>query len=242
MTLYFFPNLKFNILHIQVFRTRFALRVSRQPIHYSYSYKTFVLFQSAEGEDDEETLSVEPNDVALKLIKNDLSPMNLAGPSSLRSHEACPPANGPPDFYGLNVQQTKETFYKDMPSSSKNFNLDVDVKNKCSKGDASNLEPLNLPSKNNGSKCKNKKNETLNNGSRRYSDSSASKSNISSQATIAGSRFTTTLVAEDLLKPSTSSKSNNNLPNLSENEQVGPLVTKANSVTIKPGFTITDDE
>lgn len=202
--------------------------------------------QSAEGEDDEETLSVEPSEVPLRLIKNDLSPLNFGAPSSARreSHDSTPSStNGVPDFYGLNVQQTKDTFYKDMPSSSKNFNLETDVKNKCSKGEVSNIDMLNLPTKNNGSKCKNKKNETLNNGSRRYSDSSAQKSNISSsQASVTGSRFKTTIVAEDLLKPSTSSKSNNNLPNLSEVEHVGPLVTKANSVTTKPGFTIADDD
>lgn len=125
-----------------------------------------------------------------------------------------------------------------MPSSSKNYNLESDIKNKCSKSDVS-ADPLNTQSKNNGSKCK-KQNETLNNGSRRYSDSSAHKSNISAQAPIAGSRFTTTLVTEESLKAGTSSKSNSNLPNLAEVEPVGPLVTKANNVTVKAGFSIED--
>ncbi|KAL0894125.1 hypothetical protein ABMA27_014164 [Loxostege sticticalis] len=150
---------------------------------------------SAEGEDDEETLSADPNEAPLRLIKNDLSPLRLAAPT-LCSHEPAP------DFYGLNAHQTKETFYKDMPSSSKNYNLESDIKNKCSKSDVS-ADPLNTQSKNNGSKCK-KQNETLNNGSRRYSDSSAHKSNISSQAPIAGSRFTTTLVTEESLKAGSS--------------------------------------
>ncbi|XP_028165282.1 inositol hexakisphosphate and diphosphoinositol-pentakisphosphate kinase isoform X4 [Ostrinia furnacalis] len=185
---------------------------------------------SAEGEDDEETLSVDPNEAPLKLIKNDLSPLKFIAPE--------PPTAGcsrTPDFYGLNAHQTKETFHKDMPSSSKNYNLETDVKNKCSKTDVC-TEP-STQSNNDGA---NKKNDTLNNGSRRYSDSSAHKSNISSQAVVAGSRFTTTLVTEDTLKAGTSSKSNSNLPNLAEVEPAEPLLTKANNVTVKAGFNIED--
>lgn len=197
-------------------------------------------FQSAEGEDDEETLSADPCGSPVRLIKNDLSPQTFPGTGPLRDAAQASTSQAV-DFYGLNIQQTKDTFYKDIPSSSKNFNIESDVKNKCSKVDSqyiSDLDSLNLQSK--SSKSKNKKNETLNSGSRRYSDSSAQKSNLNSQANVSGSRFTTTLVSEDLLKPTTSgeSKSNNNVTHLSS---LKPTVTRANNVTVKPGFTVPDD-
>ncbi|XP_049867406.1 inositol hexakisphosphate and diphosphoinositol-pentakisphosphate kinase isoform X3 [Pectinophora gossypiella] len=186
---------------------------------------------SAEGEDDEETLSAEPCGSPVRVIRNDLSPP---------PRDACPPSTSAADFYGLNLQQTKDTFYKDMPSSSKNFNLELDVKNKCSK-DAqftSNLESLNLQSKDN--KSKSKKSEILNNESRRFSDSSAQKSNNTFQ--VSGSRFKTTLVAEDTLRPGTSSESkcNNNLLEPSPSDPNAPMVTKAKNSNVKPGFTISD--
>lgn len=124
-----------------------------------------------------------------------------------------------------------------MPSSSKNYNLDNDLKQKVSKENTqymSNIDSLNLQSKDDKSKVK--KNEILNNGSRRYSDSSAQKSNVSSQATVLGSRFKTTLVTDDRLRPSTSTDSANNVTN----EPSMPLVTKAKSATVKPGFTISE--
>ncbi|XP_060800495.1 inositol hexakisphosphate and diphosphoinositol-pentakisphosphate kinase 2 isoform X3 [Amyelois transitella] len=177
---------------------------------------------SAEGEEDEETLSADPYGSPMTYIKNDLSPQPGA---------ALPSTSAALDFYGLNIQQTKDTFYKDMPSSSKNFNID-DVTNKCFKLEpsqyASNLDSLNLSK---CSKIKNKKNETLNNGSRRYSDSSAQKSN--NQAQVSGSRFTTTLVTEDTLKPGPSSESKSNTASPGK-----PTITKANYVTVKPGFAV----
>ncbi|XP_053625933.1 inositol hexakisphosphate and diphosphoinositol-pentakisphosphate kinase 2 isoform X2 [Plodia interpunctella] len=202
------------------------------------------------GEDDEETLLADAIATSLRYIKNDLSPQTagaprdgavastsgaLASPNGPYSSTsgAAASTSGALDFYGLNIQQTKETFYKDMPSSSKNFNID-DVKNKCSKADPSqyacNLDSLNLQSKS-SAKCKNKKNDTLNNGSRRYSDSSAQKFNINPQ--VSGSRFTTTLVTEESLKPSTSSESKSN--NVSADK---PTIRKANNVTVKPGFAV----
>ncbi|CAH2990530.1 unnamed protein product [Chilo suppressalis] len=191
---------------------------------------------STEGEDDEETLSVDTSDAPIKLIKNDLSPPNLAGPSS--AHCEVSSTSNNLDFYGLNVQLAKENLYKDMPSSSKNYNTNTEI-NKCSKGETNyyNLDSLNLQSKNN-SKCKFKKDDPLN-SSRRYSDSSAQKNNLNPHGSVAGSRFKTTLVAEEMLMPSTSSKSNNNFLDLTEPDE--PLVTKANNVTVKPGFTISEE-
>lgn len=124
-----------------------------------------------------------------------------------------------------------------MPSSSVNYNLDNDLKQKVSKENTqcmSNIDSLNLQSKDGKSKVK--KNEILNNGSRRYSDSSAQKSNLASQATVSGSRFKTTLVTDDQLRPSTSTDIANN----TINDPGMPLVTKAKSTSVKPGFTISE--
>ena len=106
-------------------------------------------------------------------------------------------------------------------------------KDKCSKDHAHcNLDSLNLQNKD---AKKGKKHELLNNGSRRYSDSSAHKSNL--HASTSGSRFTTTLVSEDPLRGDSprGSKSNNDLV-----EADAPQVTKAKAINIKPGFNITD--
>ncbi|KAJ8725825.1 hypothetical protein PYW08_004008 [Mythimna loreyi] len=191
---------------------------------------------SAEGEDDEETLSVDPCGSPVKMIKNDLSPQTYGAVNSLRLDNTQPSTSkSSTEFFGLSLQQTKECFYKDMPSSSKNYNLDSDLKQKICKENTqymSNIDSLNLQSKDGKSKVK--KNEILNNGSRRYSDSSAQKSSVNSQATVSGSRFKTTLVTDDQLRPSTSTDSNvTNEPGL-------PLVTKAKSTTVKPGFTISE--
>ncbi|CAG9783932.1 unnamed protein product [Diatraea saccharalis] len=198
---------------------------------------------SAEGEDDEETLSADPGEVPLKVVKNDLSPLTLAGPSSIKSDCYALSMSTAPDFYGLNAQLTKETFYKDIPSSSKNYNINTDI-NKCVKGDTMNfydMDSQNVQNKN-GSKCKYMKDETLNNGTRRYSDNTTQKSNLNAQAAVVGSRFTTTLVSEEMLiTPSTSSKSNNNFLDLAEIDPNEPLVTKANNTTVKPGFTISEE-
>uniref|UniRef100_A0A2A4KAJ1 Inositol hexakisphosphate and diphosphoinositol-pentakisphosphate kinase n=1 Tax=Heliothis virescens TaxID=7102 RepID=A0A2A4KAJ1_HELVI len=191
---------------------------------------------SAEGEDDEETLSVDPCGSPVKMIKNDLSPQTYTAVSSLRL-DNCQPSTSK-EFFGLSLQQTKECLYKDMPSSSKNYNLDNDSKQKCTKENTqymSNIDSLNLQSKDGKSKIK--KNEILNNGSRRYSDSSAQKSNVSSQATVSGSRFKMTLVTDDLLRPSTSTDSANNVASM---EPGMPLVTKAKNSNVKPGFTISE--
>nr|XP_049695261.1 inositol hexakisphosphate and diphosphoinositol-pentakisphosphate kinase 2 isoform X9 [Helicoverpa armigera] len=191
---------------------------------------------SAEGEDDEETLSVDPCGSPVKMIKNDLSPQTYTAVSALRL-DNCQPSTSK-EFFGLSLQQTKECFYKDMPSSSKNYNLDNDSKQKCTKENTpymSNIDSLNLQSKDGKSKIK--KNEILNNGSRRYSDSSAQKSNVSSQATVSGSRFKMTLVTDDLLRPSTSTDSTNNVATI---EPAMPLVTKAKNSNVKPGFTISE--
>lgn len=192
------------------------------------------LFQSAEGEDDEETLSVDGCGSPMRVIKNDLTPQI----------EPQLTANPVLDLYGLSFQQTKENFYKDMPSSSKNLNVDSD-KNKCSIGRLqyiSNIDSLNLQSSE--PKYKIRKNELLNNGSRRYSDSSAQKSNNNSQ-TVSGSRFTTTLVNEELFKAGSSKE---NRPSVDRSQSVpndtaaGPLVTKAKPVIVKPGFTIHEND
>lgn len=175
----------------------------------------------------------------MRLIKNDLSPQTSFTPSSSFKLDNCQPSTSklPSDFYGLSLQQTKETFYKDIPSSSKNYNVDNDTKYKCLKTEnspyLSTLDSLNLQSKD-ASKSKNKRNDLLNNGSRRYSDSSAQKSNIAQT-----SRFTTTLVSEDFLRPGTSSTSSNNAE-VSVNDQVVPSITKANNTNVKPGFRIAE--
>lgn len=193
---------------------------------------------SAEGEDDEETLSVDPCGSPVKMIKNDLSPQTYAAVGSLRLDNSQPSTSkSSTEFFGLSLQETKECFHKDMPSSSKNYNLDNELKQKVSKENTqymSNIDSLNLQSKDGKSKVK--KNEILNNGSRRYSDSSAQKSNVSSQATVPGSRFKTTLVTDDQLRPSMSTDSANNVTN----EPGMPLVTKAKSTGVKPGFTISE--
>lgn len=178
----------------------------------------------------------------MKIIRNELSPQTQAGFASLKLDNAQPSTStASAEFYGLNLQLTKETFYKDIPSSSKNFNLEnLDAK-KYSKADLpplyTDLDLLNLQSKE-SNKIKFRRNEFLNNGSRRYSDSSAQKSNLHSQGSVAGSsRFKTTLVTEDLLRPSTSAErqSNNNTTETPE-----PAVTKAKDVNVRPGFNILD--
>ncbi|XP_031768246.1 inositol hexakisphosphate and diphosphoinositol-pentakisphosphate kinase isoform X7 [Galleria mellonella] len=201
---------------------------------------------SAEGEDDEETLSVDPCGSPVKLIKNDLSPQSFSGTMLQPDFCQASTSNATIDFYGLNIQQTKETFFKEMPSSSKNFNIESDITNKCTKGDASqyinNFESLSSQNKTNTSKSKNKKssNNMLNNESRRYSDSSAQKSNNNPQTNVSGSRFTTTLVTEDLLRPSTSSDSKSNINNLPNSSPGKPTITKVKNITVKAGFTIPD--
>lgn len=193
---------------------------------------TLILFaQSAEGEDDEETLSGDPCGSPVKMIKNDLSPQDCASSLCLDNQ---PSTSSASDFYGLTLQQTKETLYKDMPSSSKNFNLDLDIKNKCTKPDNLCINPDSLSLQNKDNKTKMKR-DILNNGSRRYSDSSAMRN-----SQVSGSRFTTTLVTEDQLKPESSeSKSSNNLSDIT-NDQIAPSITKAKNTNVKPGFKITD--
>lgn len=114
-----------------------------------------------------------------------------------------------------------------MPSSSKNFNLEIETKNKCSKGEnspcISNLDSLIQSNSK-------KKSDVLNNDIRRYSEGSAQKNNVT------GSRFTTTLVAEEQLRPTTAD-SKCNVPNT---DPSAPLVTKAKNINVKAGFTITD--
>ncbi|CAH0721870.1 unnamed protein product, partial [Brenthis ino] len=152
---------------------------------------------SAEGEEDEETLSVDAGGSPGRVIRNDLS----RRPASPAPGPAPAPAapGPPPQLYGLSYHDIKDTFYKDMPSSSKNYNVDNDLTSKCTKDPLhyADIESLNLQSKD--SRSKEKKHELLNNGSRRYSDGSAQKCNLNS--TVSGSRFTTTLVTEDPLRP-----------------------------------------
>lgn len=167
----------------------------------------------------------------MKMIKNDLSPQACVSSLCVDNQ---PSTSSASDFYGLTLQQTKETLYKDVPSSSKNFNLDLEIKNKLIKPDnlSLNVDALSLQSKDNKMKLKN---EILNNSNRRYSDSNSTKN-----SQVSGTRFTTTLVAEDHLKAeSNDSKSSNNLPNVS-NDQVAPLITMVKNINVKPGFTITD--
>ncbi|CAH2073466.1 unnamed protein product, partial [Iphiclides podalirius] len=168
---------------------------------------------SAEGEDDEDTLSMDPCSSPMRVIRNDLTPESSAITMKLDSCQAASsscqgPTGSSADLYGLSLQQTKENFYKDMPSSSKNYNNENEVRNKCVKGERSpqwgNLDPLNLQAKEGSSKVA--RSETLNNGSRRYSDSSAQKCNRNPNPSAAPSRFTTTLVDEDQFRASTSSE------------------------------------
>lgn len=179
----------------------------------------------------------------MKVIKNDLSSHDSDTSTKIDYSEAST-SSAPLDLYGLSFQETKETFYKDIPSSSKNFNIESDIKNKCVKDRlqyGNNLELLNLQSNDNISK----NNVELNNGSRRYSDS-AHKSNHNSQTGVSGSRFTTTLVSEDLLKAGSSSESKSNSYLVERDDggplAVAPLVTKAKTCNVKPGFTITDNQ
>ncbi|XP_069365675.1 inositol hexakisphosphate and diphosphoinositol-pentakisphosphate kinase 2 isoform X2 [Maniola hyperantus] len=192
---------------------------------------------SAEGEDDEETLSADPCGSPVRVIRNDLTPLSESTNATKIEREDTTPV--PLDLYGLSFQQTKEDFYKEMPSSSKNLNVESD-KNKCAMGRlqyVSNIDSLNLQS---SSKCKTKMNELLNNGCRRYSDSSAHKSNNNSQA-VSGSRFTTTLVDEDLLRAEMSSEGRNSIDQSVPND-TNPMVTKAKQIIVKPGFTIHEND
>lgn len=184
---------------------------------------------------------MDPCGSPVKMIKNDLSPQTYTGISSLRLDNNQPSTSkGSTEFFGLSLQQTKECFYKDMPSSSKNFNLDNELKQKCSKENTQYNIDDSLNSQSKDGKSKIKKNEILNNGSRRYSDSSAQKSNVSSQATVSGSRFKTTLVADDVLRPSTSSDSTSNNHLATNEPSTPPLVTKAKNSNVKPGFTLSE--
>ncbi|XP_064071744.1 inositol hexakisphosphate and diphosphoinositol-pentakisphosphate kinase isoform X4 [Vanessa tameamea] len=201
---------------------------------------------SAEGEDDEETLSVDAYGSSVKVIKNDLTSQAFENATKIDSSEDST-RTVPIDLYGLSFQETKETFYKEMPSSSKNYNIESDIKNKCTKDRLqyiSNLDSLNLQSKD--SKNASKTNDELNNASRRYSDSSAQKNNLNVQTAVLGSRFTTTLVLEDSLVATSSSesKSNNNLVDHAQDgpPAVAPLLTKAKTINVKPGFTITENQ
>lgn len=167
------------------------------------------------------------------MIKNDLSPQPFGDASQPSTSKF---SN---DFYGLNLQETKENFYKEIPSSSKNYNIETNLNLKSLKGDThylSNLDSLNLQSK---EVSKSKKNEILNNGSRRYSDSSALKPNVKAQGNTLGSRFTTTLVSEDQLKASTSTDIKTKNTSQSSKEAM-PLVTKAKNCNVKAGFKIAD--
>ncbi|XP_073943698.1 inositol hexakisphosphate and diphosphoinositol-pentakisphosphate kinase isoform X2 [Choristoneura fumiferana] len=196
---------------------------------------------SAEGEDDEETLSMDPYcSSPLRVIRNDLTSQAVT-----HKIDNCLASTSytPVDSYAPDLQKCKENV------NSINLNIDSEKNNKYTKVDPShylsNLDSLNDLLKD-GGKNKNKKNELLNNGSRRYSESSAQKNSLAAQGSVSGSRFTTTLVAEDLLRPGTSteSKSNNNVPNASPSEsavQSGPSVTKANNAAVKPGFTVSDE-
>ncbi|KPJ06264.1 hypothetical protein RR48_14706 [Papilio machaon] len=196
---------------------------------------------SAEGEDDEDTLSVDACSSPMRIIKNDLTSLSQSPASPVKVDDCEASTSKSSDLYGLSLQQTKENLYKDMPSSSKNYNNEYDVKNKCFKTENSqqwsNLNSLNLQNKDNN-KPKAKINDILNNGSRRYSDSSAQRSNVSSQAT-GGSRFKTTLVDEEEFRASTSdSKSTDTMEQA--DTLAAPLVTKAKNISVKPGFSITD--
>ncbi|XP_045529274.1 inositol hexakisphosphate and diphosphoinositol-pentakisphosphate kinase 2 isoform X5 [Pieris brassicae] len=175
---------------------------------------------SAEGEDDEETLSADPCSSPVKIIRNDLSP--------ICTRNTLKPTKTNLVSYNLTPQQT-EAFFKDLPCSSKNFNKDETKK--CSKERLKfykNLDSLNIQ-RDLG------KLESEVSTNRRYSDSSAQKSTA-----VTGSRFTTTLVSEDCLRASASgeSKSNNNIANTVHKPILMPLVTKAKNVNVKPGFNL----
>ncbi|XP_041977861.1 inositol hexakisphosphate and diphosphoinositol-pentakisphosphate kinase isoform X3 [Aricia agestis] len=179
---------------------------------------------SAGEEDEEETLSVDASSSPMKLIKNDLT---LEVEAASASATADPPLH----LYGLSYHETKENFYKDMPTSSKNYNVETD-KNKCTKDClhfTSNIVSLNLSR---DIKCKD---EILNNGSRRYSDSVAQKSNITH---VAGSRFKTSVVTEEILQASAppESKSHNHL--VEADAHPTPIVTEAKRAKVKAGFTV----
>lgn len=169
------------------------------------------------------------------MIRNDLTPdTDVRG--TLRQYSQ-PSTTVPLELYGLTLQQSKETFYKDMPSSSKNYNTECDVDNKCTKDRVQyiyNLDSIQLQNKEYN---KNKTSDVLNNGSRRHSDSVAQKANANTQSS---SRFTTTLVSEDSLKAGPSNDRSNKLDKTAEESPISPVVTEAKSVLMRPGFQITD--
>lgn len=179
----------------------------------------------------------------MRIIKNDLTTLSQSPGSPARVDDCEPSTSNAADLYGLSLQQTKENLYKDIPSSSKNYNNEYDVKNKCFKGESSqwsNLDSLNLQSKDNV-RPKVKITDVMNNASRRYSDSSQ-RSNASSQAA-GSSRFKTTLVDEQEFRSGADSKSTDTTEPTDASAPAAPaapLVTKATNTSIKPGFSITD--
>ncbi|XP_050670340.1 uncharacterized protein LOC126969079, partial [Leptidea sinapis] len=182
---------------------------------------------SADGEEDEETLSAEGCSTPVKIIKNDLGP----SASHTLKPDPCLRANVP-HLYGLTMQ-TKHAFYKDLPSSSKNFTTECDSK-KCSKDRiqyTSEIDSLNLQGKE--LQCRSNVLGTP----RRYSDSVAQKS---VSQTVSGTRFTTTLVREDWVGNSENAAGDDKTDGNTADTPLRTLVTKAQSTNIKPGFNISD--
>lgn len=153
----------------------------------------------------------------MKMIRNDISPQTMFPQEPTTSQNAAAL-----DFYGLDLQQTKDKLYKDMPSSSKNYYEGDNYKfsHKMLDGDA-------------GSSSKSNKKFDLLNDSRRSSDSGSQKNNPQTAG-----RFKTTLVTEDRRASATESKSSNN--NEAINDSSTPVVTKANNKTVKAGFNVDD--
>lgn len=163
----------------------------------------------------------------MKIVQGDVMP------DEYLEFELNHPSTSADDFYGYTLQHANDNLHKDMPSSSKNINQDLDLK-QCAK-DAQFTQTLenNAQSKDN---YRNNKNSDLN--LRRFSENTV-RVNLNLPST---SRFTTTLVKEDSLKVSSSDSQPSGSKLLVEgSEAVKPLVTKAKNPQVKPGFTIGDD-
>lgn len=190
-------------------------------------------FQSAEGEDDEETLSADACGSSVKYVRNDLSDANMSKNSTLENSEPSSSA-AYVGSYDVNYQHIKDT-YSDVASSSKIYNVGDDVSNTSTNDTLLySSEVSNLQSE----EFKSKTNNGLKNVRKMYNDSSGSKNNNQSGS----GRFITTLVSEELLEGNTSSEPKYSTIEPAElTRLVGPLVVKAKVGNVTPGFTIDED-
>ncbi|XP_061383237.1 inositol hexakisphosphate and diphosphoinositol-pentakisphosphate kinase isoform X2 [Danaus plexippus] len=188
---------------------------------------------SAEGEDDEETLSADACGSSVKYVRNDLSDANMSKNSTLENSEPSSSA-AYVGSYDVNYQHIKDT-YSDVASSSKIYNVGDDVSNTSTNDTLLySSEVSNLQSE----EFKSKTNNGLKNVRKMYNDSSGSKNNNQSGS----GRFITTLVSEELLEGNTSSEPKYSTIEPAElTRLVGPLVVKAKVGNVTPGFTIDED-